>query len=70
MSRAAVEQVVGKLLIDSEFRNSVRSDGASALAGYDLTDEERERVLQAEPQFEEAARTLDTRVTKLGPWLP
>jgi hypothetical protein len=66
MSRAGVEQVIGKLMIDGDFRESVKSSGASALASYDLTAEEREEVLKAEPDFEDAARTLETRVTKLG----
>ena len=65
MSREAVEQVIGKLMIDNDFRESVRSNGASALASYDLTFEEREQLVQGEPQFHEAAQALEARVSKM-----
>ena len=35
MSRAGVEQVLGKLMIDPDFRESVKTHGASALASFD-----------------------------------
>ena len=66
MSKVTVEQLIGKLLIDAAFRNTVVADPASALGGYDLTDAERASVLsglQAE-SFDTLARELEPRISK------
>jgi hypothetical protein len=65
MSRAGVEQVLGKLMIDPDFREAVKNHGVSALASFDLTPEECEQVMLVEPDFEQAARTLERRVSKM-----
>jgi hypothetical protein len=65
MSRAGVEQVLGKLMIDPDFRESVKTHGTSALDSFDLTPEEREQVMRVEPDFERAARMLEKRVSKM-----
>jgi hypothetical protein len=40
MSQTAVEQVIGKIFLDAEFRQRLGSDMQQALAGYDLSDTE------------------------------
>ena len=42
MSRAAVEQVIGKLILEPEFRQQVTANAEQALTGFDLSGEERE----------------------------
>jgi hypothetical protein len=37
VSQAGVEQVIGKLVMDAEFRAAVANDPQAALADYDLT---------------------------------
>ena len=66
MTQAAVEQVVGKLVTDSEFRAQVEKDPAAALAGFDLTGEERDGLSGVDVSaFHEASTALDDRVTKI-----
>jgi hypothetical protein len=48
MSKRAVEQVLMRLLGDSDFRAQLRTDPQQALAAFDLTDAEREAILQAD----------------------
>ena len=65
MSKSTVEQLVGKLLIDAAFRTTVIADPASALAGYDLTDEERDAFTRIDTSsFDAAASHLDQRLSK------
>lgn len=65
MSQAEVEQIMGKMLMDGEFRKLMESDIAEALAGYDLTDEEREGFENADlDDFNQSVKGLDERVSK------
>lgn len=67
MSKASVEQVVGKMLMDAAFRNAVTANPASALAGYDLTAEERDAFAQMDlSSFDAMAAELGTRLSKGG----
>lgn len=45
MSKQAVEAVLGRSLIDEEYRHLFFADPKQALAGYDLTKEERAALL-------------------------
>jgi hypothetical protein len=40
MSQSAYEQVVGKMLLDVEFRKQMTADMNKALSGFDLTSDE------------------------------
>ena len=65
MSQAAVEQVVGKLLLDRAFRKQMASNMWQALAGYDLTDGEREGFKSMDlDDFHQSVTGLDQRVSK------
>ena len=68
MSKATVEQLIGKLLIDAAFRNAVVADPANALAGYDLSDEERAALLAGlnAKSFDALAGELEVRLSKGG----
>jgi len=66
MSQAAVEQIMGKMLLDGEFRKLVESDMTSALAGYDLTEGEREGFKNIDlDDFNQSVSGLDERVSKV-----
>lgn len=66
----ALDQVVSKAVSDSEFRALLLSDPATALAGFEITDEERNLLkgLNAE-NFDQFAGELGDRTTK-GRWIP
>jgi hypothetical protein len=65
MSQSAVEQVVGKMLLDVEFRQLMASDISQALRDYDLTEVEREGLMKLDLQdFDRTVTGLDERVSK------
>jgi hypothetical protein len=65
MSQTAVEQVIGRMVTDPEFRNLVFSNPDQALAEYDLTMDERQAILALESKHvEDFAGKLDKRITK------
>jgi len=48
MSKLALEQVPMRVVGDGEFRDHLRTSPDATLARYDLTDEERTAILQAD----------------------
>jgi hypothetical protein len=68
MSQAAVEQVVGKLVLDRAFRTLMTSNMSQALAAYDLTEGERASFKGIDlDDFHQSVTGLDERVSK-GLW--
>ncbi len=66
MSQASVEQVIGKLLLDVDFRKAVAANAAEALAAFDLTAEERDALSKVDASsFDAAAGELDLRISKM-----
>ena len=65
MSRETVEAIIGKAVLDSEFREALFADPDQALEGYDLTDEEVAglKIIDSET-MESLAGTLDERISK------
>jgi len=55
MSKADLERAIQRALEDESFRDQVRSDPATALRGYDLSDAEREAISSGD----------ETRLTEL-----
>jgi hypothetical protein len=45
MSRAAVNDILNRSLLDERFLQAIQADPDGALTGYDLTDEERSALL-------------------------
>ena len=65
MSQANVEKIVGRLVLDADFRQQMAKDRAAALAHYDLTDGERAGLASLDlAEIESAASMLDERVSK------
>ena len=65
MSKEAVEAIIGKAVVDSQFREALFADPERALAGYDLTGEEVAalKAIDAE-EIESFAGALDERISK------
>jgi len=67
MSQKAVEQIVGKMLLDTKFRKLMATDIPQALAGFDLTEEERRDFEGMDLQdFSRSLSGLDERVSKVN----
>ena len=65
MSQKSVEQILGRMLLDGEFRKQVAGDMVQALAGYDLTETEREGFKNMDlDDFHKTVTGLDERVSK------
>lgn len=60
MSQNATEAVLGRCVMDSDYRVLLFADPDQALAGYDLTKEERAALLAVD------AETLDAFAERLG----
>ena len=65
MSKDTVEAIIGKAIVDAAFRQALLADPEKALAGYDLTTEEKAalRMLDSET-LDSAGNSLDARISK------
>ena len=69
MSRTAVEQIVGRMLLDREFRDQLSLDMDKALTGYELTEEELKGLKNMDlKDFHQTVSGLDERVSKGQGW--
>jgi hypothetical protein len=67
MSAENVQQVIGRAILESEFRALLFSDPDKALEGYDLTGEETAALKTLdEDKFGDIASQLDERISKSG----
>ena len=65
MSQEMVEQIIGRLVLDPEFRKQMAADRKQALAGYTLSDDERAALAGLDlAELEGAATNLEQRVSK------
>ena len=65
MTMDEIEKVIGRAVLDEEFRELLFSDPEKALASFDLTDEERKKLLTlAQDEFKESFGGLGKRITK------
>ncbi|ACL23936.1 MULTISPECIES: Franean1_4349 family RiPP [Chloroflexus] len=65
MSQAAVEQIIGRAVVDPAFREQLIADARTACADYDLTEEELEALEKLDTESLQAfAGKLDPRLTK------
>jgi hypothetical protein len=65
MSKQAVQEVIGKAVTDSEFRNALFANPDEALAGYELTDAEVASLKSIDSEtMESFAGSLDERISK------
>jgi hypothetical protein len=67
MSVGTLEEIIRKAVVDAEFREALFSDPDKALEGYELTDEEAEKLRGMEPDFFDAqAGELEERISRWG----
>jgi len=67
MSKEAVESVIGKAILDAEFRKALFADPEKALAGFDLSETEKAQLKGLDSETLDAmGNTLDARVSKLS----
>jgi hypothetical protein len=65
MSQNTVEQIVGRLVLDPEFRRQMAANRDQALSGYQLSAEERAALDGLDmSELEGAASALEERVSK------
>ena len=65
MSKEAVQAVIGKAVSDSKFREALFANPDKALAGYELTDEEKAALKHIDAEsMESLAGGLDERISK------
>lgn len=65
MSKTTIEQIIGRLVMDPEFRRQMAADRAQALAGFELTLDERASLDGLDlAELEGAATDLEQRVSK------
>ena len=60
MSKQAMEAILGRTMLDDSYRHQFFADPIRALAGYELTKEERAALLSVD------AETLDAFAERLG----
>ena len=65
MSQKAVEQIVGRMLLDRDFRKQMAVDIDTALASYELTEDEIKGLRNMDlNDFHQTVTGLDERVSK------
>ena len=65
MSKEAVEAIIGKAVVDSEFREALFANPDEALAGYELTEVEIAALKAVDAEtMESFAGSLDERISK------
>jgi hypothetical protein len=66
MSKEAMEAVVGKAVLDSEFRQVLFANPEEALAGYELTEQEIAALKSFDAEtIDSFADTLDEHISKV-----
>ncbi|MCB0248283.1 MAG: Franean1_4349 family RiPP [Anaerolineae bacterium] len=69
MSQQAIETILGKAVLEDEFRSTLLSDADSALAGYELTAAESAALKGMDVEaLENLAGALDQRISKSIPF--
>ena len=65
MSQDAVSQIIGRAVVDAEFRQLLFSNPDQALQGYDLTEDEWDALKNLkQDDLEDFSTRLDSRITK------
>jgi len=67
MSIEAVQTIIGRAVLDEEFRKALIDNAAKACEGYDLTEEELEALEELDGEsLETFAGKLPSRISKRG----
>ena len=70
MSKEAIESVIGKMMLDADFREAFAASPDQVLTGFDLTETEKASLKSMDVETMDAlAHTLDERINKrrMGP---
>jgi len=66
MSQSTFESIIGKAIVDAEFRKALLADAEQALAGFDLSDDEKASLKSIDAEtMDSVANSLDKRVSKV-----
>jgi hypothetical protein len=69
MGEDAVAQIIGRAVMDDDFRALLLSNPEQALQGYDLSDDETEALKSLKQEdLEDFSAKLDSRITKRRLW--
>ena len=67
MSTENVEQIIGKAVVDSEYRELLFTEPDKALEDYELTEEEKSALKGMErEEFDSVASDLEERISRAG----
>jgi len=69
MSEDHVAQIIGRAVTDSAFREELFTNPEAALQSYDLSDDEKQALMQVKKEdLEDFGGKLDKRITKSKMW--
>ncbi len=69
MSKEAVESVIGKAILDGEFRKLLMAEPEKALAGFELSEAEKVGLKNLDSEtLDTLGNTLDARSSKMRFW--
>ena len=69
MSEDHVAMIIGRAVTDSAFREALFANPKEALKEYDLTEDEKDALMQVKQEdLEEFGGKLDKRITKSKMW--
>ncbi len=67
MSKESVQTIVGRAILEPEYRKLLFSDPGKAMEGYELTGEETEAIKGLDSEkFDVVANQLEERISKTG----
>ena len=67
MSAEGVKQVIGRAVVDEEFRTLLFANPAEALNGFDLADEERTQLQTiTRDEFDKVTSEVEKRISRAG----
>jgi len=67
MSTENVQSIIGRAIVETEYRTLLFSDPGKALEGYDLTEEEAQSLKSLDKErFDEVANQVEDRISKSG----
>ncbi len=67
MSKENVQTIIGRAIMEPEYRASLFKEPDKALEGYELTDEETQSLKNLDPEkFDQAATQVEERISKSG----
>ncbi len=65
MSKETVQTIIGRAILEPDFRTLLFTDPIKALEGYDLTEAEAQSLKTLDKEkFDEAASLVDQRISK------